>query len=139
MRKFFLAFAASAALLGCIFGFAACDTEELGSLEDLSRPYTGVYLCEELTLSGEDALESFEYIRLELKYGGDFTVGYKTKSGSAGALSGDYEMDTVKEEVTFRAKQGLRTVSRTYPVENGSILVEENFLGRLLYAKFKPE
>ncbi len=123
-----------------LIALAACKTEEeLGSLTDFSRPYTGMYFCEELTLSGEDKLASFEDLSLELGRGGAFTIRYKMRKGGEGSLSGRYEMDTEEERVTFRAKQGVRTMSRTYPVENGCILVEENILGRLLYAKFKPE
>ena len=140
MKKIFAALISAVALLAALFGLAACDTEkELGSLEDFSRPYAGVYSCEELTFAGEDKLASFEYIRLELQYGGGFTVKYRTKGGNAGSLEGKYRMDTDRGEVTFTAAQGLRTVTRTYPVSGGSILVEENLLGRLLFAKFKPE
>ena len=140
MKKFFASVAAVIALLAALLGLAACDTEkELGSLEDLSKPYAGIYLCEKLTLSGEDKLPAFEHIRLELGRGGGFTIRYKTQKGNEGSVAGTYEMDAQKNEVTFRAKQGMRTLSRTYPVEGGCIIVEENILGRLLFAKFKPE
>ena len=140
MKRILAAILSAAVLCVGLLCLAGCDTEEeLGSLEDLSRPYAGIYLCEELTLAGEDKLASFEDIRLELCRGGEFTVSYKRVTGGEGKLSGRYEMDVEKNRVTFSAKQGVRTMSRTYPLEKGCILIEVNFLGRLLFAKFKPE
>ncbi len=139
MRKFFLAVCTLVALLAVALSFSACDAEELGSLEDLSKPYAGFYECEKLTLAGEDKSAAFDFVRLELGYGGEFNISYRTKKGNAGTLGGEYDADPEKEEITFRVKQGLRSVSRTFPFENGVIRVEESVLGKLLYAEFKME
>ena len=127
-------------IIGMIFSLctmAGCEVEEMGSLESLSKPYTGVYECEKMLLSGEDVLTDFTYLRLELAYGGDFTLSYKRKDGAFFEWSGTYEMDTEENEITMSAKQGAKTLSRTYRMEHGTILIDENFLGRSLFAEFK--
>lgn len=127
-------------VIGMIFSLctmAGCEVEEMGSLESLSKPYTGVYECEKMLLSGEDVLDDFAYLRLELEYGGNFTLSYKKKDGSVSEWNGTYEMDTEENEITMSAMQGAKTLSRTYRVERGAILIDENFLGRTLFAEFK--
>lgn len=117
--------------------FAACDAEELGSLEDLSMPYCGVYECERLELGGKNLLEDFDFVRLELAYSGDFALTYRTRAGGKGTLGGTYRVDTGKEEISFSCTFGVRSVSRTFPMPKGSILIEENFLGKPFFALFK--
>lgn len=133
MRKFFAFFA----LLLPLFLFAGCDAAELGSLPDLSMPYTGVYECERLDYGGRDRLEGFEWVRLELKYDGTFALGYRTKTGSRGSLSGEYEVDAERETITFRAPYKNRQAVRTFPMPDGAILIEENLLGKPLFAEFR--
>ncbi len=140
MRKIFLGSAVALALACAVFGLTACDTEkELGSLEDFSKPYTGIYECEELTLGGEDKLDAFDYIKLDLGDDGNFTLSYKTQQGNAGSLDGAYRMDPAREEITFRAARGGARMSRTFPVRNGVICIDANVLGRLVYAEFRME
>ena len=86
MKKFFAAILSAILLSLALLSLAACKTEELGSLTDFSRPYTGIYSCEELSLSGEDKLASFEELSLELGRGGEFTIRYKLRKGSEGAF-----------------------------------------------------
>lgn len=133
MKKVFL----PVVLLFLLCLLCGCDAEELGSLEDLSLPYTGVYECERLDLGGKDKLKDFEYVRLELKYGGAFAVAYRTEDGLSGSLGGSYTVDTERETITFRAAYGRRTLQRTFPMKKGVVLVEENFLGTPLFAEFK--
>ena len=109
----------------------------MGSLSDLSQPYTGIYECEKLTLGGDDVSTKFEYVRLELAYGDAFTLEYRTAEGGEGSYGGTYKMDPQKGELTLSANTVLKTVSHKFPVKNGTILVDLNFGGKLLHAEFK--
>lgn len=127
-------------IIGMLFSLctmAGCKVEEMGSLKDLSKPHVGVYECERMTIGGENVLNDFRYVRLELDYGGDFTLSYKKSGGGFSEWNGTYEVDTEAQEITFTARQGTRELSRTYRMENGSILIDANFLGRTLLAEFK--
>ncbi len=133
MRKIFLA----AILAFSICAFTACDAQKLSSLEDLSRPYAGVYECEQLRYGDEDKSGAFEYLRLTLENSGKFVLSYKTVKGAEGEIGGSYEADTERERITFHAGQGFRTVTRTFPMQGGAIRIDANLAGRLLYAEFK--
>ena len=119
----------------CLFALCGCAVEDMGSLPDLSRPYVGVYECEELFLGGEDMTKKFEFVRLELLYGGEFRLVYRTASGGEGGYGGAYEMKD--DQITFSVKQGMLRRSYTFPVEKGSILIDYNLYGHLLHAEFK--
>lgn len=134
MRKYFFCIAALAA---CLFCFCACDVSSMSSLTDISRPYTGEYRCEKLIFGGKEQKERFEFIKLNLDYGGNFELTYKDNEGNEGGFEGEYDVSEEKEEITFRGKMGLRTAEHTFPMEKGAILVDFNFGGRLLHAEFR--
>ncbi|MBR7186229.1 MAG: hypothetical protein IKD43_01910 [Clostridia bacterium] len=116
---------------------SACEVSKMSSLEELSKPYTGVYECERLMLGAEDRKGDFEYLRLELGYGGTFTLSYETSQGVKDELSGTYRLDAAREEITMSAGNGIAELSRTYRMQDGSILIDGNFLGKNLFAEFK--
>lgn len=127
------------AVMGIIFSLctmAGCEVEELGSLEELSRPYTGVYTCERLMLGDEELTEQYK-LSLELEYGGDFTLTYAPKGGKKTEWSGTYVVDVDREEITMSAIQGMKTLSRTYRMEDGAILIDGNFYGKNFFAQFR--
>lgn len=124
-------------VLCALFLFCACDkVEDMGSLPDLSRPYTGEYTLKKITLGGEDYTEKFESVKLSLDYDGEFELTYKEKDGQSGSYAGEYTVSTEREEITFSSKAGLRSVQRTFPMKNGSILIDLNFGAKLLHAEF---
>ena len=121
----------------CAALLCGCDTREMTSLPDLSKPYAGMYECTELTLGGEDALDRFEYVRLELKGNETFALSYCTAEGNEGGVDGEYKMDLERGEITLSKKMLLRTVSHTFAVEKGTIYGDMNFNGELLHAEFR--
>ena len=124
-------------LLCALLLFSACEkVEDMGSLPDLSKPYTGEYTVKKLTLGGQDYTENFEFLKLTLKADGQFMLNYKEKDGQSGGYSGEYEVSTEKQEITFSSKAGLRSVKRTFPMEKGSIFIDLNLGGKLLHAEF---
>ncbi len=113
----------------------ACDAEEMGPLKDVSRPYTGVYACETLTLGGKDMTEKFEKLTLELKQDGTFTLSYVTATGGEGSYGGRYAIDTEKGEITFSADRVRGAY--TFPYEKGVVRIDRNLYGYLLHAEFR--
>ena len=123
-------------LFVCAVLLCGCDTREMSTLPDLSKPYAGTYECTELTLGGEDALGRFDFVRLELKGDKTFALNYRTAEGNEGGIDGEYHMDTERGEITLSKKTLLRTVSHTFTVEKGTIYGDVNFNGELLHAEF---
>ena len=101
-------------------------------LSDLSRPYVGEYICEELRFGEEDLLGGFEYVRLTLGPDGDAQLTWRRAEGGEGAVALQYEMR--EESITF--SQEGRMGAYTFPVEQGAIVIAHNLVGRMLYARF---
>lgn len=114
---------------------SGCEVSKMSSLPELSKPYVGVYECETITLGGEDYAEKFDDLRLELGYDGAFTIVYSA-DGNKGELGGNYTVDPEAGEITLSSRYGLRSVSYTFPMEKGKILIDYNFSGKLLHAEF---
>ena len=133
MRKLllFASLCASLLLLG------GCDVTEMGSLPELSKPYVGVYKCETLSLGGEDVLNKFEDIQLELEYGGDFSLSFQTLEGMEGEYEGEYEVSVEDEEIKLSVTSGGAEKQFYFRMEKGEILLDYNLGGKLLHASFK--
>lgn len=108
----------------------------MGSLPDLSKPYAGEYTLKKLTLGGQDYTQKFDYVKLTLKPSGQFILAYKEKEGQSGSYGGEYEVSTDKKEITLSSKTGLRTAKRTFPMKDGSILIDLKLGTKLLHAEF---
>ena len=119
-----------------LLALGGCNVNEMGSLSDLTKPYSGLYECESIMLGGTELTEKFEKLYLELGYGGDFTIVYRGADGVKGEFGGKYTVDEEKEEITLSAPLGRRSVSYTFPMKNGKIYCDYNFGGRLLHAVF---
>ena len=120
----------------CAAVLCGCDVREMSTLPELSKPYTGVYECTQLSLGGEDTLERFEYVRLELKGDETFALTYRTAEGGEGGMEGEYKMDVERGEVILTKKTLVRAVSYVFAVENGAIRGDMNLNGQLLHAEF---
>ena len=137
MKKFVHGLILSVLCLMSLLFLTACETEELGSLKDVSRPYAGLYQCEKITLGGRDMTEKFEKLSLELKQDGQFELSYLTAEGNEGGYRGNYEIDSEEKEITFSARQGTRQRSFSFPYEKGAVRIDYNLFGTLLHAEFK--
>ncbi len=132
MRRLFCAIGVCCSLL--LLG--GCDASELGTLPEVSRPYAAVYECEVLTYGGGDVLGRFDYVRLDLDWGGEFTLAYRTKEGAEGEQHGTYSVDDAASEVVFTFRFGAVERSRAFPIEMGRILLDVTLHGKLLHAEF---
>ena len=104
----------------------------MSSLTELSRPYVGEYICEELRFGAEDLLGGFEYVRLPLGPDGAAQLPWRSAEGGAGAVALQYEMR--EESITF--SQEGRMGAYTFPVEQGAIVIMHNLGRRMLFARF---
>ena len=84
----------------------------MSSLTDLSRPYVGEYICEELRFGEEDLLGGFEYVRLTLGPDGDAQLTWRTVDGGEGATALQYEM----REGSITLSRAGRMGAYTFPV-----------------------
>lgn len=117
----------------CLCG---CDVSEMSTLPEFSRPYAAVYECDELTIDGEDELDRFDVLRLELNAKGEFALSWKTKEGAKGEQRGEYDFRQEENRIVFTAERGGRKVRRGFPYEDGKIYIDLNLLGRSLHARF---
>ena len=132
MRKILLCVSVCFSLL--LLG--GCNVSEMGSLPELSKPYVGVYECEELSLGGEEMLGKFEKIQLELEYKGDFTLSFLTLEGMEGEYEGEYEVSVADEELKLSMTSAGAEKSFYFRMEKGEILLDYNLGGKLLHAVF---
>ena len=136
MRKSFLKGFLFLTLFCVLLALCGCGVSQLSTLPQLAKPYLGVYECEKVTLGGEDYTEKFDSLRLELSYGGEYSLTYKIKNGAEGELRGTYEADPETEEITFHGKAGFAEKEFTFPMKQGKIFVDYSFGGKLLHAVF---
>ena len=113
-----------------------CDTSDMSSLRELSKPYVGVYKCEALTLGGEDMLKKFEEIQLELEYKGDFSLSFQTLEGLEGEYGGKYEVCIDDGEIKLSAVNAGEEKYFYFRMEKGEVLLDYNIDGKLLHAVF---
>lgn len=118
----------------CLLLFVACDVREMSTLPELSRPYAGVYRCKELTLGGQDCLDEFEELTIELKYGGAFLLTCRREGGKEEKKEGKYEVS--EGNITLALPFAGRYVSRTFPFEKGEIAITHSYGGKMLFARF---
>ena len=133
MRKGFIL---TGLLCACVMLMSACNVSEMGTLSDLSKPYSGFYECESIYLGSDDYTEHFDYVRLELQYGGTFKLSYRDKNGGKGSYGGTYSANPEAGEITFTAMLGLSRKSYTFPMEKGKIYVDYMLRGKLLHVVF---
>lgn len=128
--------AALFALVCCAAMLTGCrSVSEMSTLSELSRPYVGEYVCEKLLLSGEDMLPAFECVRLQLTYGGDAVLSWRTEEGGEGEYLLGYEADPERGMIIF-FPPARGAAPRTFPLEKGSVRLGLSLGGRYLYAEF---
>lgn len=108
----------------------------MSTLPELTKPYTGVYQCESISLGGEDMSEKFPKLELELRYNGTFSLSYEDEHGGEGEYHGNYAVDGEAEQITFTAPAGLRSASFVFPMVKGRVLIDYRIGKKLLHAVF---
>ena len=115
-------------------GFCMADLRT-GKITDITKPHLGEYECESATLSGEELLDEFSYIRLELKEKGDCTLHYRKKDGKKREEKGKYTYDEKLGEICLYGGVG-KTFKRKFPLKNGKMDVTVRLGDKTLSMRF---
>ncbi len=120
----------------CALLLCGCDVNEMTTLKELSRPYTGEYQCKTLRLGDEDLLPMFESLRLGLDGNGTFELCWRDTFGGEGSFAGDYKLSEEEETITLSAVRGGRERTFVFPYEHGAVQIGLLFGGKPFYAEF---
>lgn len=123
-------------LLACAPCLNCCDVGGSSTLQDISKPYAAEYKCKQLKMGEEDLLQDYEYLKLDLKNGGNFRCFYLDKRGNEGEYSGKYRVSKEAGEITFSSETNGEQKSYTFPYEKGTVMIRYLFGDRLLYGEF---
>ena len=115
---------------------AVAEGVRSGSLEEISRPYLGVYECKSLQFGGEDKKNSFDYFRVELTSNGELIVSYKPKNGQVNRIPLTYEYHFEEKEVWVRGQWGVLKVDKKFPLKNGTLSVVMSIFGKVAVVEF---
>ena len=109
-----------------------------GSLTDITKPYLGMYECQNATLGEDDIIDDFSYVRLELHPDETFTLYYRKKKGKEHKETGKYFYD--KEAETICLSTGVGDVlKRTFPLKNGVISITMRMGTKTLQMQLKQK
>ncbi len=125
-------------LLNCALFFMPINVQAAlpNSLTEITRPYLGVYQCQQLLFDGKDILDSFDYIKIELKSDGEMVAFYKDKHGKCGDVVTKYEYDERTQLLTVTAEVGSKKIKRSFPLKNGELYVHIHYETKTLTMKF---
>ena len=121
MKKVKLKSSLLAALTSLLFLFL--PKLQSRALPDITKPYLGEYECKIARFGGNDLLEEFSYIKLELKADNTFVLRYKAEERSEKTETGKYKYDNKNKEITFTLDRS-RIFKRKFPLEKGVIYVD---------------
>lgn len=107
------------------------------TLTEITRPYLGMYECNQLLMDGESKLDEFEYIKIELKSDGEMYLYFLDKTGKSGQAIAEYTYDEKAQMLTMFKKIGQQTMKRSFPLKNGEILVYLIYETKTITMKFK--
>ena len=96
-----------------------------GSLTDITKPYLGMYECQNATLGEDDIIDDFSYVR-------------RKKKGKEHKETGKYVYD--KEAETICLSTGVGDVlKRTFPLKNGVISITMRMGTKTLQMQLKQK
>ena len=135
MKKVKLKSSIVAGLTGLLLLFPNFKT---GSLTEISKPYLGVYECQQAKLGEEEYLDKFSYIELELFPKGKYALRYCEKSGEKQEVKGKYRSDEKKEILTLYLTQG-GVFKRDFPLEKGKLTATVPLGNKTLFLQFEQK
>ena len=127
----------SSVLVGlCALAMACAPLKS--ELKDISQTHLGFYECENATLSGDDLIEKFDYVRLELKADETFVLYYRKTGGKEKTETGKYRYDRQKGEICLGIGEN-NALKRTFPLKEGVMHVTVRLGGKTLQMQFKQK
>ncbi len=119
------------------FLLLAFNLNSMSTLQDIVKPYVGVYECKIMSFGEEDILQKFNFVNLELKCDNKYLLKYEDAHSLKGEYSGDYSYDTRSNILTFSENAENRRYNKSVQVKNGEFDVKINCGGKLLFVKFQ--
>lgn len=108
------------------------------TLKDIAKPYLGEYECREARFRGEDYLNKFSYIYLELKKDGEYLLAYCEKDKSKQETTGKYSYDKEKQTLSLFSSE-YPNFKKDFPFKNGKIDICIKLAGETLLLRFEQK
>ena len=108
------------------------------TLKEISKPYFGVYECEQARLGDKNLLADYTSLTLELQKGGVFTLHYCEKNGREGEVLGKYSYDENTQTITFQVAP-LKGIKREFSLRKGVLTLSFSILDKQLCLIFKQK
>ena len=99
MKKKFIVLSAIICALLLIL-LPACDAQNAGSLKSITRPYIAQYECTEATFGGDNILDKFDYIEVNLLDKEKIQLIFKIKNSEKRVTDGKYTFDPKTHELS---------------------------------------
>lgn len=115
----------------------AFNLMSMSSLEDVSKPYVGVYECKYIMFGDENLLDKFNYVKFELLLNGVYKIEFKDKHNVKGVYRGHYEYDTANNLITIDENVFGNRIKKSFIAEKGAIDVTVQYGDKLLAIKFE--
>lgn len=117
----------------------ACDAQNAGSLKSITRPYIAQYECTEATFGGDNILDKFDYIEVNLLDKEKIQLIFKIKNSEKRVTDGKYTFDPKTHELSADIGVfGVRFKQST-TVKNGKFTVSKAIGRKQLILKFKSK
>ena len=126
----------SSLLVGIITLLALFPNFRSGSLKDVAKPHLGIYECTQAKLDGQDYLERFTSIILELKTEDEFVLHYAEKGGAKKQETGKYVYDREAQKIKLMGGAG-NFFKHEFPLKEGVLTIELQIGTQALTMRFK--
>ncbi len=120
----------------CILSLCAFKIDTSSSIKSLTHPYINSYECIFATLGGDDFLDDYEYIRINILDAKELEVSFKKINGKKHSYKTNYTCDDQTGELEaeigilgFRFKQKTK-------IRNGKFVLSMPILTKQLIMKF---
>ena len=108
------------------------------SLKEVSKPYYGVYECQQARLGDKDFLLEYSKISLELQRGGVFTLHYCGKNGREGEVRGKYVYDEKRQTISLQS-DAFKSIKREFSLRKGVLTLSFPILDKQLTLIFQQK
>ena len=122
-------------ILGLLFTFPAAKS--LGSIEEITKQYQGVYSCVEFRYGEFDLKEDCRDFTLELKDGDVAVFTIKEPNGTKKVWEGNYDYDAQKGVLILTLKKGFSEFSKKFTLQKGKITFTFPMCGKTVYGVFE--
>lgn len=134
MKKFFVALLFSA--LAVLLILPSCKQMQNTSIKALTKPYIAQYECIEASYGGNDLLEKYDYIKINIADKRELQLIYKPKDGEKTVKSCNYSFDPDTRELTADISVlGYRFTEKT-TIRNGKFTINKQIGRKNLIMKF---